>query len=298
MGPKMVFKRYELKYLMDEEQTAAVYRALSEHMALDGYGHSSIRNIYFDTEDFLLARRSISKPMYKEKLRFRSYGAVERDGTVFVELKKKYDSVVYKRRLAMPLDEAMEWFSSPDAAGPHSQIGEEIGFLRRRYPGLHPAMLLTYEREAYYARDGSDLRITIDTNVQARLDDVDLTRGPGGHEVLPEGYTLMEIKTLYGYPPWLNRVLSGSRLYKSSFTKYGNAYKQMVVRRTPEDFLRIPNGADTVVGCGGDARWRRIAWPWPPSPWLPQSPCWEASQHTPSPLTRARAGPPTRGWRR
>ncbi len=252
MAVKTVFKRYELKYLMNEAQTKAVYDALAEHMVLDKYGHSSIRNIYFDTDDFLLARRSISKPLYKEKLRFRSYGKAENDSIVFVELKKKYKKVVYKRRLTMPLCEAMDWFTKEDGKAPETQIGEEIDFMRYRYPGLRPAMLLTYEREAYYAKDGSDLRITIDSNILARLDNIDLTADVGGHAVLPEGYTLMEIKTLYGYPPWLTSVLSGNQLYKSSFTKYGNAYKQMVVKRLPEDFYRIPTGAATVVGAGGD----------------------------------------------
>ncbi len=246
MAFKMVFKRVELKYLMDTEQTKAVYDTLKEHMVLDKYGHSSIRNIYLDTDNFLLARRSIEKPLYKEKLRFRSYGKAEKDGEVFIELKKKYDSIVYKRRLTMPLDKAMEWFTTDTQDYPHSQIGEEIDYLRYRYPGLRPAMLLTYEREAYYAKDGGDLRITIDSNILARLDDIDLTSEVGGHKVLPEGYILMEIKTMYGYPPWLVKVLDENHLYKSSFTKYGNAYKQMIIGRTPEDFIRIPGGSNTV----------------------------------------------------
>ncbi len=246
MAYKMVFKRYELKYLMNEQQTKAVYAALKEHMVLDKYGHSSIRNIYFDTDDFLLARRSISRPLYKEKLRFRSYGRAEPHGEVFVELKKKYKKVVYKRRLTMPLDDALAWFEE-GGEGPDSQIGEEIGFLKERYPGLKPAMLLCYEREAYYAKDGGDLRITIDSNILANLDDIALTKEPSGHSVLPEGYTLMEIKTMYGYPPWLTQLLSGNGLYKSRFTKYGNAYKEMVVRRMPEEFYGIPTGPATVV---------------------------------------------------
>ena len=104
METKMTFRRYELKYLMDSEQQRSVQKALKEHMSPDRFSHSSIRNIYLDTEDFLLARRSIEKPLYKEKLRFRSYGAAGPDDNVYVELKKKYDGVVYKRRLSMPLD--------------------------------------------------------------------------------------------------------------------------------------------------------------------------------------------------
>ena len=240
MATNMIFKRRELKYLMDEQQKSAVMDAISEHMELDKYGHSSIRNIYLDTDNFLLARRSIEKPVYKEKLRFRCYGAPEPKGEVFVELKKKFDSVVYKRRLTMPLDKAMSWFTTNTEDHPCTQIGQEIDFFRKRYPGIGPAMLLSYEREAYSPIGEGDLRITIDSNIQARLDDLDLTSEPGGDNVLPEGYTLMEIKTMYGYPEWLNELLGSNRLFKSSFSKYGNAYKQMVLGRIPEDISCLP----------------------------------------------------------
>ncbi len=246
MEYKSVFKRYELKYLMDEEQKTAVMDAIGEHMDPDRYGRCSIRNIYFDTPDFLLARRSIARPLYKEKLRVRSYGEPSADDDVFVELKKKYDSVVYKRRLTMPLGEAMDWLCN-DGDGPKTQIGEEIGYLKVRYPGMGPAMLLSYDREAYCAGNCTDLRITIDSGIVARTHDVDLSSPVGGHPVLPEGYTLMEIKTMYGYPEWLTKVLNSSHLYKSRFSKYGNAYKEMVLRKMPEEFIRIPTGNATVL---------------------------------------------------
>ena len=241
---KCVFKRYELKYLMNESQTKAVSEAIALHMEPDGFAHSSIRNIYFDTEDYLLARRSIEKPLYKEKLRVRSYNTPEDSDTVFVELKKKYDSVVYKRRLTMPLGEAREWLCS-DGGRPNTQIGEEIDYMKVRYPGLRPAMFLSYERDSF--RGEKDLRITLDSDIKARTEDLDLRSGPGGHEVLPEGYTLMEIKTMYGYSAWLRETLSSAKLYKSSFTKYGNAYKEMIVGRLPEEYYGIPGADATVV---------------------------------------------------
>ncbi|MBQ3736039.1 MAG: polyphosphate polymerase domain-containing protein [Candidatus Methanomethylophilaceae archaeon] len=202
-----VFKRCELKYLLDRGQLAAVMDALDEYMSPDRFHRTSVRNVYFDTENFLLARRSIDKPLYKEKLRFRSYGRPSEGDDIFVELKKKYDSVVYKRRLTMPLSDAMDWFLTEDGKGPDTQIGREIGFLKERYPGIRPAMLLCYEREAYCAKDGGDLRITIDSDVTAGTDDTDLCRGNGTFRVLPDGYTLMEVKSMYGYPWWLVSVL-------------------------------------------------------------------------------------------
>ena len=246
---KMTFKRYELKYLLDEDQRDAVYEALDKYMVLDQYGHSEIRNVYYDTDSFLLIRRSIERPLYKEKLRFRSYGRPKKDGKIFVELKKKYDGVVYKRRLSMPLDDATEWFSDPEAVPPEGQIGAEIDFLRHRYEGLRPAMSVNYEREAFYTKDGSDLRATIDTDIRASLDDVDIRSKQPGQAVLPDGYTLLELKTLGGIPLWMVDVLSRNRIYKTSFSKYGNAYKQMVLGKEPEVYtalFRRASGSPTV----------------------------------------------------
>ena len=245
-----VFKRYEMKYLLDEDQRNAVYEALDEHMVLDKYGHSEIRNVYYDTDSFLLIRRSIEKPLYKEKLRLRSYGRPKKDGNVFVELKKKYDGVVYKRRVSMPLNDALQWFNDDSAKPPEGQIASEIDFMRKRYPGLRPAMCVNYEREAYYTKDGSDLRATIDTEVRASLDDVDIRSREPGRTVLPEGYTLMELKTIGGIPLWMVDVLSRNRIYRTSFSKYGNAYKQMVLGKEPEVYValnRTASGASAVT---------------------------------------------------
>lgn len=235
---KMVFKRYELKYLLDENQYQAVKSVLDEHMRMDEYGRSEIRNVYYDTDDFLLIRRSIERPLYKEKLRFRSYGRPRRDGKIFVELKKKYDGVVYKRRLNMPLDRAVKWFSDPESTPPEGQIGAEIDFMRHRYQGIRPMMNVNYEREAFFT-DDSDFRVTLDYSVRAGIDDVGLRSRDTDFNVLPEGYTLMELKTMGGIPLWMTRVLSENRIYRTSFSKYGNAYRLMVLGKEPEIYTAL-----------------------------------------------------------
>lgn len=249
MEAKTIFKRYELKYVLDRNQYKTVEQALQKHMVPDRFGHSSIRNLYFDTEDFLLARRSIEKPLYKEKLRFRSYGSADAEKEIFVELKRKYEGVVYKRRLSMPSQKAMGWFSGTEEP-PSSQIGEEIDFFRTRYQGIRPAMYLSYERDSYASTDESDLRITIDSRILSRTEDVDLSLEPSGNEVLPEGYRVMEIKTMYGYPKWLTELLSDCNLYKTSFSKYGNAYKEMILGFRPEEVC-LPQFAGRI--CCGNA---------------------------------------------
>ena len=109
MAIQTIFKRYELKYMLTVEQKEKVVEAMKPYMKLDKYGRTTIRNIYYDTDTYLLIRRSIEKPAYKEKLRIRSYRQAEPGSTVFVELKKKYKHVVYKRQVSLPEEEAMKW---------------------------------------------------------------------------------------------------------------------------------------------------------------------------------------------
>ena len=101
MAFQTVFKRYELKYMLTLEQKEKILQVMANYMKLDKYGRTTIRNIYFDTDNYRLIRRSIEKPAYKEKIRIRSYSQATADSTVFVELKKKYQKVVYKRRLPL-----------------------------------------------------------------------------------------------------------------------------------------------------------------------------------------------------
>ena len=127
-----VFKRYELKYLLTTEQKERVLQAMEPYMKLDKYGRTTIRNLYFDTDNYLLIRRSIEKPVYKEKLRIRSYNKATCDSKVFVELKKKYKHVVYKRRELLLNDEAMRWLSGEEHTSKNNQIinaGEKTGYL-------------------------------------------------------------------------------------------------------------------------------------------------------------------------
>ena len=93
------FERYEKKYCLTLSQQRFLLERMTPYMKKDAYGEYTICNIYYDTDDFRLIRASLEKPIYKEKLRVRSYGVPEEDGRVFVELKKKFDGVVYKRRI-------------------------------------------------------------------------------------------------------------------------------------------------------------------------------------------------------
>lgn len=214
-----VFCRYEFKYLLTRQQHQAVMDAIRTHMALDQFGHSTICNIYYDTPAFSLIRSSLDRPMYKEKLRLRSYGGTS--GIGFLELKKKYDGVVYKRRISLPYQQALEAMSGT-VPFPDCQIGHELQAALNRYPGLRPAVFLQYEREAYYDRFGSDFRITFDENIRCRW----LSPAPSRQDqlVLPQDTVLMELKLSQSIPLWMVRILSQLHIQKTTFSKYGKAY--------------------------------------------------------------------------
>ncbi len=236
MAIQTVFRRYELKYMLDAAQKAAVLRALDGRMALDGYGRTTIRNLYFDTPDYRLIRASLEKPVYKEKLRMRSYRRVEDGEGVFVELKKKYKGVVYKRRLVMDEPRALGWLcGGPMPVGEEKsrQIETEIDYFRRFYAGLAPVCFLSYEREAFAPVEGAVLpegfRVTFDEAILGRRDGLTLSADPGGVPLLAPGMTLMEIKTSEGIPLWLVDVLSAEGIYKASFSKYGTYYQREIL---------------------------------------------------------------------
>ena len=237
MSYQAVFQRFELKFLLTPEQKERILQAMAPYMALDQYGRTTIRNIYFDTENYRIIRCSIEKPAYKEKLRIRSYAKARPDSTVFVELKKKYEDVVYKRRLPVTEEEALLWVTGKMHCKDHGQISKEIDYFLSYYETLRPTVFLSYEREAYYCKEGGDFRVTFDDNILCRREDISLESDIYGTSLLEDGKVLMEIKCSGGSPLWMTSVLSRERIYKTSFSKYGTAYEKMIFPNTKGGLL-------------------------------------------------------------
>lgn len=229
MAYQKIFKRVETKYLLSTEQYKRVLASMQAHTRGDEYGKSTICNIYFDTPDYLLIRRSMEKPIYKEKLRLRSYGTADHGSNAFAEIKKKYDDVVYKRRISLTEQQGMELLCSRKPCD-DSQITHEILYFLEHYKYLRPAVFISYEREAYYDRENSDFRITFDRNILWRDWDVDLTKGVYGNPILSGGQVLMEVKAAGAMPRWFVDILNENRLNKTSFSKYGRAYEAIFRR--------------------------------------------------------------------
>ena len=241
-----VFKRKEIKYLLSSEERNALLPILEVCMEPDAFAHSSISNLYYDTPDFRMVRRSLEKPMYKEKLRLRSYGTPENTSTVFPEIKKKAMGIVYKRRISLPYQEADSFLSGQQIAstdtcdgttqqiastdmcdGTTRQILHELDWMLASYENLAPRMFLSYERDSYKGVSDPSLRLTLDQDILFRTDRLDLQEGAFGEAILLPDQTLMEVKISNAAPLWLAQALSEIGIFPVSFSKYGRAYERI-----------------------------------------------------------------------
>lgn len=227
----LIFKRVEKKYLLTDELKNELLAKISPMLIPDPYGRSTVSSLYLDTTDFRIVRASIeaknSGHAYKEKLRIRTYGTPNDETKVFLEIKKKYKGVVYKRRISLTHLAAMTYILGGEKP-PDSQIMREIDYAMRFYGSPKPSALVSYERDAFFVRDLPDLRITFDSGVRYRADDLDLSLGSGGKHLLPDGVFIMEIKTDGAMPLWLSHALDELKIYPASFSKYGKAYLNII----------------------------------------------------------------------
>jgi len=234
-----IFRRKEIKYLLDQKKYEEILGVIEKHMQCDEYGNSLICSVYFDTPDFRLIRDSIQKPTtYKEKLRLRCYGIPDDDSKAFAELKKKYKGIVYKRRVKLPYAQALEWLSTDTAAPEEGQIWREIDYFKSFYKNLYPAIMIAYERVAYYSTEDEGLRVTFDRNIRYRFNDTDLRLGCDGDVLLGDGMYLMEIKIPSAMPLWLSGALAERGIYPASYSKYGNAYTKKILKKLDERALQ------------------------------------------------------------
>lgn len=237
-----VFKRYETKYLLTEDMFRRLMLAAGGSFQPDQYEQYQISNIYFDTPDCQLIRRSLEKPVYKEKLRLRAYGTgIDQDSQVFPELKKKYDRVVYKRRIQMSLREARDCFYMGKETGRRDQIFQELDYVMKRY-GLVPMACITYERQAYTCCLDRRIRLTFDWNLLGRSWDLDLGSGVFGDRILEKGMVLMELKTAGAVPLWLSHIFSRLEIFPASFSKYGTYYQNYLIPEMASEKTAVKEG--------------------------------------------------------
>lgn len=223
------FKRREMKFLLNKEQYEIITQAIAAYMTADSYGLTTVKNIYLDNKNFDVIRRSVAKPPYKEKIRLRCYGDVEDDSTAFLEIKKKYKGIVYKRRLELSYIELFDYVKNgtvPQSI-PNNQVFEEIDYGIKRL-NLVPKAVVYYDRVAYFGNENKEFRVTFDGNIRGRFSNLDLRSDAPCRLISGQPYRIMEVKSADSVPLWLARILSENRIFSGSYSKYGSLYKSYI----------------------------------------------------------------------
>lgn len=227
-----VFNRREIKYMLTDEDKNALLSTIGNYMDSDPFNKDgktySICNLYLDTESDELIRKSLEKPIFKEKIRLRSYGSVALTDKVFLESKKKFEQVVNKRRTTFILGDVYKYFEDgtiTENPKMNKQVMKEIDYIMNFYK-LKPKVFISYDRLAFFEKNNSDFRLTIDSNIQTRRTDLRLDSPVYGEQLLKEGQWLMEAKAFKAFPLWFVRFLSSRHIFNSSFSKYGTEYKK------------------------------------------------------------------------
>ena len=246
----VTFKRYEKKYLLNPYQYSVLKAEIDKRFDPDAYGETKICNLYLDTSDYVLIRRSVDKPVFKEKVRLRTYGVPNDDTTAFLEIKRKFNKLVYKRRIHMGYAHSLDCVCGVSDDFGETQIANEIKYFFDFYGDIRPRFYISYDRCAFFYKENPEIRITFDKNLVWRDYDLDLRLGSHGEHLLPNDYALMEIKVPNTVPLWLAELLSELKIYPRSFSKVGTAYKTMLGRKSGASSISIGNPCyDPIDDC-------------------------------------------------
>ena len=226
------FRRVEKKYVITKKQYLYLINEIKDKMSEDEHGKSTICNIYFDTDKYDLIRHSITRPIFKDKVRLRSYNIPSKKDTIYLEIKRKYDGVVSKRRIETTLKDFYLYIEDRSNLE-DNQIKKELDYYFYYYK-LIPTMFLSYERIAYYDIENKDFRLTFDSNILARNYDLELEKGNYGISILDKEKIIMEVKSLGAMPMWFVKILNQQKIYPSRFSKYGEAYKKLILKESNE----------------------------------------------------------------
>ena len=248
---KTTFKRYEAKYKIKQIKQKAFLAAISEYIEPAKFRKYMVQNLYYDTEDWEVIRQSIEKPLYKEKMRLRYYGnkpynkRTGEDTSLFLEMKKKYMGEVYKRRIEIPVEKLYGKDIRDVVADEPSQISQELAFYLQTNP-VSEKLYISYQREAYTGVKEKDLRITFDTEVQYRLEELSFQSTLKGRSPLSPETVILEIKTQEGIPLWLTNALSEYKIFPVTFSKCGICY---LVEQVQGSLISYTNYAEGVFRC-------------------------------------------------
>ncbi len=226
------FNRYELKYVLHVSQVAPLLADLMHFMAPDRHGDADagyrVTSLYYDSPDLHFYRAKLDGLRYRRKLRVRLYpgsACVDEAATAFVEIKQRMNQTVQKRRIVLPLREALACCAGTTgggAAGDATDVatGSEVLYMVRALR-LRPTCIVTYRRRAFVgSRYERRMRLTFDSLLCGRTTVLDLTAPARCRPLLPASMVVMEIKVDDRVPDWTTSLVARHECQQTRVSKY------------------------------------------------------------------------------
>ena len=223
-----IIDRMEQKYFVSFDKYKKLMDIIEDKLVKDKYFSERIYNIYFDNDEYEFMTKSLDKPLYKEKVRLRSYETADKNSYVFLEIKKKFQGHGNKRRVVINYNDAIDYINNKIIPDTNKQIMNELDYTFKKN-NLKPKISLTYDRLSYAFKEDDSYRITFDTNIRYSNKKIDLVDLDDDYCLFNDGY-IMEVKTLKGYPMWFIKALNELKLFPTSYSKVGEAYKELKER--------------------------------------------------------------------
>jgi SPX domain protein involved in polyphosphate accumulation len=230
------FNRYELKYVIHASQIERIVADVSRQMTPDRHGDSSgsyvISNLYYDSPELHMLHSKFVGTNYRRKLRVRVYGEAEggshngagKPRSAMVEIKQRLSRTTQKRRVVVPLDEALricearsswQWSDASDAT-----VADEIRCLVLAL-GLRPACTISYRRRAFVGSElDRGLRLTFDTELWGAPPRLDFYAQRPTTLLMPRDWSILEIKVDDKVPGWVTELVTRHDCQLRRVSKY------------------------------------------------------------------------------
>lgn len=235
MGKKKlnkIFQRKEKKYHLSYGKYNRLIKELDLHMTRDEYGLHTINSLYYDTVNYDLISLARRKPNYREKLRIRCYGTDYVNAPYFLEIKKKVNKVIYKRRVDMNFYQVND-FINHGLLPINNSFSDELTLMEVKRildNNVFPSVMVIYDRIALFDNLDPNFRVTFDFNMRWRKDRLNFLHDDSGSIIAPEVDVIMEVKILKSYPLWFSQLLSELKIFPQSFSKFGEVYKRYILK--------------------------------------------------------------------
>jgi hypothetical protein len=236
-GDRMLACRYELKYIINEAQVAAIEYYVRPFLELDRYsklqrgGFYPIVSLYLDSSDLRLCRETLTGVKNRFKLRIRSY-TDEPEYPRFFEIKRRLNQVIFKSRARVTEEDVAmlargRLLNSKSYATDEAALNQFQLYVASINAG--PMVLIRYLRKAYESPDATRVRVTFDRELCYKVTTKPEVRlgGTGWqHSVITDTYNILEIKFTGTFPLWLSRMVSHLDLQISSVSKFATSMQQ------------------------------------------------------------------------